>query len=251
MKFKTKKTWYVKDHQEKCKTTKIYTDFYCSLGEWTSLGTVQKRMLIEQLLNKIDLKFSTEGYRDWKFDFHFDKDDVPERKENNLYFEEVIKEITHRDVKVNVKYDWFNGPTLNHVKIVFPNTNMPNIFVLFDFTDYMLYVSDSSTSLDGEHNLLVEYLIISVDAIYKTLSDKTTEWYDKKLNEFYNENYDRIFYNFSTKLNQLLYEDKDYNEDNFGRKRRYQKYFNCWKWEDVFKLASSRKEENEADVKWL
>lgn len=250
MKFKIEKTWYVKDQQERCKTKKIYTDFYCSLCEWATLETVQKRMLIDQLLDKIHFKFFPEFLTGWEFNFYFDKEEIPERKENNLYFEEVIKAITHRDVKVNVKYDWFNGPTLNHVKIVFPNTNMPNIFVLFDFTDYKLYVSESSSGVDGD-NLLVEYLMICVDAIYKTLSDKTTEWYDRKLCEFYNENYDRIFYNYSTKLKQLLNEDKDYIEDNLCRKRRYQKYFNCWKWDDVFKLASLRKEENKADVKWL
>ena len=37
MKFKIEKTWFVKDQQERFKTKKIYTDFYCSLCEWATL----------------------------------------------------------------------------------------------------------------------------------------------------------------------------------------------------------------------
>lgn len=260
MKYKFIRSEFIKNGRVIKSKRKIYTDFYCSLTEWDKLRRPERLKLIYQCLGTVD--FANKGveyeyfdedpdtgekFINWDQGFYFDKDEAPERVINNIFFEGVIEKITHREVKVNVLYE--GNSTLDHVKIVFPNTNMPNIIVLFDFTDHVLYMSESGSGYGLGENLLGEYLLICLNAIYKTLNDKTTDWYEKKLMKFYNKDYDRIYYNLSGTLFYLMMNDSQYSSENCDRPRKYQKYYNVWRWEDIFKPKSSRIE-NGADIEW-
>ena len=229
MKYKGGKSWYDHESDEWKYQPRIYTDFYCSLSEWKQLGKGKDNFMYQVRSAIVDLLGYPEDKRTelekWKvnrnefkiqlsnglvvnklsFDRGGRRDSLEGEKYSAWIIKNAIKLITHRDAEVEF-YSWKG--TIDHIEISFPECMMPNIIILVD--EYL----ESSTN---------RTLIDCIDAIYSTLHDKTTEWYDKKLNQYYNSDWDRIFY--------CSKEDSCEN---------YKMWKGKWMWSDVFKKKSDR-----------
>lgn len=233
MKYKGGKSWYDSDSQEWKYQPRIYTDFYCSLSEWNQLGSGKDNFMYQVRSAIVDILGYPEDKRTetekWKvsrdefkiqlknglivnklsFDRGGRRDSLEGEKYSAWIVKNVINLITHR--KAEVEFFSWKG-TIDHIEISFPEAKMPNIIILVD--EYC----ESSTN---------RTLIDCIDAIYKTLHDKTTEWYDKKLYQYYNSDWDRIFYCSTEDIS-----------------KEYLDWKHLWMWNDVFKKKEDRKYDN-------
>ena len=229
MKYKNGNSWYDETTNSFKYLPRIYTDFYCSLSEWEKLGPngkpnfmYQVRSAIVDILGYPEIMYEKENddtvwatggkfclkngleVNKLSLDRHGRRDSMIGEKYSAWIIQNVIKLITHRNSEVEY-YSWKGE--LDHIEISFPDCKMPNIILLVD-------ENTGSTN---------QTLISCIDAIYKTLHDKTTEWYDKYLYKFYNSDWDRIFY--------------------VSKEDAYYKYINwkhLYKWADLFKMKSKR-----------
>lgn len=225
MKFKGGKSWYDTNSQEWKYQPRIYTDFYCSLKEWANLGKgkdnfmYQVRSAIVDILGYPDDKRTelekfkvSRGEGKYKlknglvvnklsFDRGGRRDSLEGEKYSAWIIKNVIKIITHREAEVEF-YSWKG--TIDHIEITFPKMNMPNIILLLD--------------IPGGDNSTNDILIKCIDAIYEVLNAKTTEWYDKYLYLYFNNDHDMIFFG------GMIYNGYVYGE--------YAKWVDKWQWKD-------------------
>lgn len=202
MKYTGGKSWFDKSTQEWKYNPRVYTNFYCSLKEWSNLGRGKENFMYQLRSHIVDLYGYPEDKRTelekWKvnrdefkfktkngltlnklsFDRGGRRDSLEGEKYSAWIIKETIKLITNREPQVDF-YSWKG--TIDHIEISFPDAkSMPNIICLID--EYC----ESSTN---------RTLIFVIDCIYKVLGWKTIEWYDKYLEKFYNKDYDFIFLN--------------------------------------------------------
>ena len=198
MKYKYGKSYFDQESQEIKYIPRIYTDFYCSLKEWHNLGRGKQNFMYQVRSHIVDLygymednrteleKFKAPRIEDnitlsngltlnkLSFDRVGRRDSLEGEKYSAWIIKNTIKLITNRNSEVEF-YSWKGN--VDHIEISFPQSKMPNIICLID-------ENDGSTN---------EELIFCIDCIYKTLNNKTTEWYDRYLYKFYNENYDIVY----------------------------------------------------------
>lgn len=230
MKYIGGQSHYNKMTQEWISNPRVYTNFYCSLNEWATLGrgkenfmyqvrskivdlygypedkrTELEKLKVERNESKIKLKNGLIVNK-LSFDRGGRRDSLEGEKYSAWILKNTIKLITNRDCDVEF-YSWKG--TIDHIEIHFINTELPNIICLID--DYCC----SSTN---------KILIFCIDCIYKTLANKTTIWYERYLNKYYNENYDIIY----------LKPDSEHMSGNYL----------IWKgkaqWKDIIKLKTNR-----------
>lgn len=230
MKYKGGKSWYDNVAQEWKYQPRIYTDFYCSLSEWAKLGNGKdnfmyqvrsaivdiwgypddKRTELEKIkVDRREYKYTLENglvLNKLSFDRGGRRDSLEGEKYSAWIIQKTIKLITHRDCEVEF-FSWKG--IIDHIEIVFPETKMPNIIILVD--EYSM----SSTNYT---------LIKCIDSIYNTLKYKTTEWYDNYLYQYFNNDYDIIFYIS--------------REDDLGT---YIEWQNKWMWKEIIYPKSQRK----------
>jgi len=192
MKYTGGKSWFDKSTQEWKHNPRVYTNFYCSLKEWSNLGRGKHHFMYqlrERIAEKIFFKYESEKQyycnkegNVESYKLSFDRTGRRDGLYTEEYSAEIIKEtiklITNREAQVDF-YSWKG--TIDHIEVSFPDVkSMPNIICLID--EY----SGSSTN---------RTLIFVIDCIYKVLGWKTIEWYDRYLEKFYNKDYDFVFLN--------------------------------------------------------
>lgn len=215
MKYKYGKQYFDQVSREIKYVPRIYTDFYCSLDEWVNLGRGKENFMY-QLRSKIvedglmldynnDKKYikTKNGLTLYKLSLNRigRRDDLNGEIYSANIIKYVIKYITHKDAEVEF-YSWKG--TIDHVEINFANCEMPNIIVIIDS------YSASSTN---------RTLIHCVDAIYKTLKNKASFYYDTYHKRYYNNDCDKIF---------------NYSEDN----ENYSKWE--YPWNDTYRMKKNR-----------
>lgn len=207
MKYIGGKSRYDSSAQEWKYEPRVYTDFYCSLKEWHSLGR-GKMNYIKQLVMHASL--SEDETED---DFY---SSLWYSKERQRIISNAINLITHRRPKVT---NYWEDETLSkdylvekndHIEIEFPELKMPNIIILYDKWE--------ETTGDG----FFETVKDCIDCVYKVLELKTLDYYDNYLYQFFNNDYDYVFFKG----------DKD---------SCYYNYWNGkWSWKDVIKRKDER-----------
>lgn len=215
MKYKYGKQYFDQVSREMKYIPRIYTDFYCSLKEWLNLGRGKENFMY-QLRSKIvedglmgdcngcERSKSENGLNLYKISFNRTgrRDGLNSEIYSANIVKNVIKYITHKDADVEF-YSWKG--TIDHIEISFGNCEMPNIIVLIDS------YSNSSTN---------RTLIHCIDAIYKTLRNKASFYYEQYHKQHYNKDWDKIF---------------NYSEDNLCYdKSQYQ-------WYDTYRMKSDRR----------
>lgn len=154
--------------------------------------------------DKLRLKFKHPNGL-WLYELSFDRTGRRDDLESEIYSAEIIKHvikfITHKDADVEF-FSWKG--TIDHVEISFNNCEMPNIIVLIDSYEA------SSTN---------RTLIHCVDAIYKTLRNKASFYYDDYHKPYYNNEWDKIF-NYTEE--EFIYSKDDYP------------------WNDTYRLKANR-----------
>ena len=218
MKFTQKQKEWDNENNKYIFYPRIYSDFYCSLTEWKKLGR-EKDNFMYQIREKIAKDFPELcNEQNYKYGYKqqipsLDRTGIRDSTYSAIYSAKIIKKaielITHKEAKV--LFDCHKG-AINFVIISFPDYEMPNIIVIID--EY----SCSSTNYT---------LIKCIDAIYKTLQDKLTDWYTNYLHKLYNTNYDRYFYVS--------------REDDIGDWKQFKGLCN---WNDVFHKKNERIENN-------
>ena len=219
---------------------RVYSNFYCSLSEWYQLGKDKENFMYQvrsEIVNRFGLEFDKIGVDESKlwvsndttvydyddrvyapcglalnklsFDIHGRRDELDGEIYSAWIVERTIELITHRQSKVEF-FSWKGN--LDHIEISFPEREMPNIIVLTDVPG-----GDCSTN---------KALIACMDAIYHTLSCKTTVEYDKYLRMFFNDEYDYVFY----KCDYFYGCNSDY----------YHEWHGKWKWKDCIKARELR-----------
>lgn len=193
-----------------------YTDFYCSISEWAKLGRGKSNFIYQLRTeiannNKSLTKYNNAFYYDGTPKLSLDRTGIRDSYDSAIYSGTIIKEaiklVTHSEP--NIVFDSHKG-IIKFVIISFPNKEMPNIVVIIN--EY----SCSSTN----------YTIMKcLDAIYKTLQDKLTDYYNGYLKKYYCDDYDRYFY--------VSREDMIANLTIHKR---------LWKWEHVFHKVTDRQE---------
>ena len=196
-----------------------YTDFYCNLIEWGNLGRGKPNFMyqLREHISKArpDLwNYKKEVYYDKNGNaiankLSFDRTGRRDNLDSEIYSAQIIYEtilhITHQKAKVEF-YSWKG--IIDHIEITFPNKAIPNIICIVD--DYC-----SSTN---------ETLIFCIDCIYQTLHNKTTQWYETKLEQYYNNNYDIVYM-------------KKNSEHSSGE---YYQWKDKWMWNDIIKPKANR-----------
>lgn len=214
MKYKYGKHYFDPESNKMQYIPRIYTDFYCSIDEWTNLGRGKENFMY-QLRSKIvedglmgdcnDYKRSKTGNGLNLYKISLNRTGRRDRLNGEIYsaniIKHVIKYITHKDANVEF-YSWKGQ--IDHVEISFDNCEMPNIIVLIDS------YSASSTN---------RTLIHCIDAIYKTLKNKASFYYDVYHKQYYNNNYDKIF---------------NYSEDCLTYNKEY------YPWNDTYRMKKDR-----------
>lgn len=217
MKFKGGKSHYDQAKAAWIYEPRVYTDFYCSLAEWSNLGNGKENFMYQvrnyvaakrnDLWESADWQQLKNGLKLRKISL--DRTGRRDDLSGEIYSAEIIKEvilaITHKEAKVEF-YSWKGN--IDHVEITFENCHMPNIIVL---------VGDNGGSTNYT-------LIKCIDCIYSTLSAKLTDYYDNYLNKMYNNDYDRVYY-VGAKYNSVY---------------TYDKWKYTWRWEDTFKKKTDR-----------
>ena len=190
MKYTGGKALYDPIKEEWVNNPRKYYNFYCSLTEWLNLNRGKSNFMY-QLRDKIarDGNIKTHSYycdENGKYlgpKLSLDRTGRRDGTETEEYsasiIKAVIKEMTNRDA--NVDFHSWKG-NVWHVEIEFPGAEMPNIIVLLD-------KGDSCTSTNG-------ILIACMDAIYKTLRNKTYFSYESRLKKYYNSDWDIIDTNY-------------------------------------------------------
>lgn len=220
MKFTQKQKEWDKQNNKYIFYPRVYSDFYCSLVEWEKLGRGKDSFMYqvrEKIANDCPELCNEHCYRhngcDCKRIPSLDRTGIRDSIDSAIYsgkiIKMVIKLITHKEAKV--LFDCHKG-AIKFVIISFPDYEMPNIIVIID--EY----GASSTNYT---------LIKCIDAIYKTLQDKLTDWYSNYLHKFYNTNYDRYFYMS--------------REDSIGD---WTQFKGLWNWKDVFHKKDERIKNN-------
>jgi len=230
MKYTGGKSYFNKVTQEWTNNPRVYTNFYCSLGEWATLGRGKENFMYQLRSYIVDLygypkdnrtpleKFK--AVRDehkiilknglvvnkLSFDRGGRRDSLSGEKYSAWIIKNVIKIMTDRDAEVEF-YSWKG--TVDHIEISFPNSTMPNIICLID--EY----GSSSTN---------KTLIFCINCIYRTLNNKLTQYYDKYLYKYYNENYDIVYL-------------KPDSEHSMGV---YASWKGIYEWEDMIKPKANR-----------
>lgn len=159
---------------------RIYTDFHCSIDEWTKLGNGRKYFMY-QLRSFIAEKY---GYKTEKRELEnglnvnrlsFKRDDGEHSKYSADIVRLVIKEITNREPEVN--FYAYEG-MIDHIEVSFPGREIPNIVLLV-------------REYGGSTNSI---LIECVRRIYDLLRDKTntTGWFNKENLKYFNQEYDNV-----------------------------------------------------------
>lgn len=249
MKYKNGKSWYDTTSQEWKYQPRIYTNFYCSLQEWANLGRGKENFMYQVRSAIVDL-FDIEpsklpiyddkkhnggseiiGYTS-KITLHnglvlnklsFNRCGIQDGLEGEQYSADIVKHaiklITNRDAEVEF-YSWKG--TIDHIEITFPNLRMPNIILLLDIPS-----GDNSTN---------DILIKCINAIYDVLNAKTTQWYDKYLHLYFNNDFDMIFYGGIS----------DSNGYHYGH---YSKWANKWEWKDRIFPKTKRTYNDYANIK--
>lgn len=220
MKYTGGRSVFDPDTQKWISVPRRYSDFYCSITEWSKLGRGKpnfmyqvRSAIVDNWGPEDDCKIRLDnGLWVNKLSFkRWGRDDVNEtEKYDSWIIQRVIKMITHRDAEV--EFFSYKG-NIDHVEISFPGCEMPNIIVLV------------GQWAGGSTN---ETLIFCIDAIYKVLSIKTTDYYDRyHLSKKFNQDYDYIYYTGKGKAGWgNYYEDTEWRDN--------------WMFEDIIRKKSER-----------
>lgn len=200
MKYIGGKSCYDTDEQKWIYRPRVYTDFYCSMAEWSNLGKGKDNFIYQVRSAIVDLfgmKASERSERDengkiiytdkmklkngliinrLSFDRTGRRDGLETEKYSADIIKYAIKLITHRDAEVEF-FSWKG--TIDHIEISFTGTVMPNIIILVD--EYG--ISSTNRTLKD-----------CIDAIYDTLKIKIHENYERYYAKYFNKDYDIIYY---------------------------------------------------------
>ena len=204
MKYTGGKSWFNKSTQEWEYMPRAYTDFYCSIKEWHNLGRGRLNFIAQAISCALDEPVDN-------LEMYFSNS-----KDRAKIISHIIFLITHRRPKVTdywedeIKDKDYIIEKSDHIEIEFPGLKVPNIIILYDIFE------------PNRSNGFYDTVIDCVDCLYKILELKTLDYYDNYLYQFFNNDYDYVFFKG---------DKESHYYDNWNGK---------WSWKDVIKRKDER-----------